>query len=149
MNHPRHQRYSRDLYLEDVDRPSWDPFAAIFSIHTWNGTSRKYLSDIQEVCWYRWKKSRAGEISCLGPFSNNCVDNNCIGAWQYITSPWDVAVISDNSVQFSRSVMSDSVTPQTAACQASLSITNSWRLLKLMSIESMMPSSHLILCDNN
>ena len=44
MNHPRHQRYSRDLYLEDVDRPSWDPFAAIFSIHTWNGTSRKYLS---------------------------------------------------------------------------------------------------------
>ena len=34
----------------------------------------------------------------------------------------------------------------TAACQASLSITNSWSLLKLMSIESMMPSNHLILC---
>ena len=33
-----------------------------------------------------------------------------------------------------------------AACQASLSITNSWSLLKLMSIESVMPSSHLILC---
>ena len=32
------------------------------------------------------------------------------------------------------------------ACQASLSITNSWSLLKLMSIESVMPSSHLILC---
>ena len=34
----------------------------------------------------------------------------------------------------------------TAACQASLSITNSWSLPKLMSIESVMPSSHLILC---
>ena len=32
------------------------------------------------------------------------------------------------------------------ACQASLSITNSWSLLKLMSIESVMPSNHLILC---
>ena len=38
------------------------------------------------------------------------------------------------------------VTPWTAALQASLSITNSWNLLKLMSIESVMPSSHLILC---
>ena len=37
-------------------------------------------------------------------------------------------------------------TPWTAACQASLSITNSQSLLKLMSIESVMPSSHLILC---
>ena len=37
-------------------------------------------------------------------------------------------------------------TPQTAACQASLSITNSRSLLKLMSIESVMPSNHLILC---
>ena len=37
-------------------------------------------------------------------------------------------------------------TPWTAARQASLSITNSWSLLKLMSIESVMPSSHLILC---
>ena len=36
--------------------------------------------------------------------------------------------------------------PWTAARQASLSITNSWGLLKLMSIESMMPSNHLIVC---
>ena len=36
--------------------------------------------------------------------------------------------------------------PWTAACQASLSITNSWSLLKPMSIESVMPSNHLILC---
>ena len=38
------------------------------------------------------------------------------------------------------------VTPWTAVCQASLSITNSQSLLKLMSIESVMPSNHLILC---
>ena len=37
-------------------------------------------------------------------------------------------------------------TPWTAACQASLSITNSWSLLKLMSSKSVMPSNHLILC---
>ena len=52
----------------------------------------------------------------------------------------------DCAVQFSHSVMSDSETLWTAACQASLSITNSWSLLKLMSIESVMPSNHLILC---
>ena len=49
-------------------------------------------------------------------------------------------------VQFSRSVMSDSATPWTAARQASLSITNSWSLPKLMSIELVMPSNRLILC---
>ena len=38
------------------------------------------------------------------------------------------------------------VTPQIAARQASLSITNSWSSLRLMSIKSVMPSSHLILC---
>ena len=51
-----------------------------------------------------------------------------------------------NKNQFSRSVLSDSATPWAAARQASLSITNSQSLLKLMSIESVMPSSHLILC---
>ena len=48
--------------------------------------------------------------------------------------------------QFSHSVVSDSATPWTATCQASLSITNSWSVLKLMSIELVMPSNHLILC---
>ena len=49
-------------------------------------------------------------------------------------------------VQFSHSVMSDSVTPWTAAHQASLSIVNSRSLIKLMSIKSVMPYNHLILC---
>ena len=50
------------------------------------------------------------------------------------------------SVQFSHSVLSDSATPWTAACQVSLSITNSWSPPKHMSIKSVMPSKHLILC---
>ena len=47
---------------------------------------------------------------------------------------------------FSRSVVSDSATPWTVARQASRSFTVSRHLLKLMSIESVMPSKHLILC---
>ena len=58
-----------------------------------------------------------------------------------LTSGFGSAVTS-----FSGSVVSDSVTPWTEAQQASLSITNSWSLRKLMSIESVMPSNHLILC---
>ena len=46
----------------------------------------------------------------------------------------------------SRSVVSDSATPWTAARQASLSFTISQNLFKLMSIKSVMPSNHLILC---
>ena len=57
-----------------------------------------------------------------------------------------VKAIYDNLVQFSRSVMSDSETSWTTARQASLSITNSWSLPKFLSIESVMPSKHLILC---
>ena len=51
-----------------------------------------------------------------------------------------------DSVQLSRSVGSDSATPRITAHQASLSITISQSSLKLTSIESVMPSSHLILC---
>ena len=51
-----------------------------------------------------------------------------------------------SSVQFSRSVVSDSATPWTVARHTSLPITNSRSLLKLTSIESMTPSNHLILC---
>ena len=52
------------------------------------------------------------------------------------------------AVQFSSVAQSCSTlaTPCTAACQASLSFINSWSLLKLMSIESVMPSNHLICC---
>ena len=49
-------------------------------------------------------------------------------------------------VQFSHSVISDSATPWTAAHQSSLSITNSWSLFKLMSIELVTLPNYLVLC---
>ena len=52
----------------------------------------------------------------------------------------------DGISYFSHSVLYDSATPWSAARQASLSITNSQSLLKLISIESMIPSNYLILC---
>ena len=62
--------------------------------------------------------------------------------------PWTYHVfqILFQSVQFSHTVMSGSETPWAATRLASLSITNTWSLLKLMSITSAMPSNHLILC---
>ena len=58
---------------------------------------------------------------------------------------WNFLFAAIQSVQFSRSVVSDSVTPWITARQASLSTTISWSSLRLTSIESVMPSSHLIL----
>ena len=50
------------------------------------------------------------------------------------------------SVQFRHSVVSNTLTPWTAAHQASLSISNSQSLLKLICVDSVMPSNHFILC---
>ena len=70
-------------------------------------------------------------LSYLGPFAT--------------TRLWSLYFIQFSSVQSLRHVRLF-VTPWTAARQASLSITNSRSLLKLMSIESVMPPNHLILC---
>ena len=64
--------------------------------------------------------------------------NQYVLIWHFISNFW-VSL-------FNCSIMSNSATPWTAAHQAFLSITNSWNLLKLMSIELVMPSNHLILC---
>ena len=64
-----------------------------------------------------------------------------LNAWNLSFKVWSSPI-----TPLSSSVMSDSATPWTAACQASLFITNSRSLLKLMSINSVMPSNHLILC---
>ena len=74
----------------------------------------------------------------------------CSCFWKYIwTLKWEQeSTLLHSSVQFSsvQSLIRLFATPWTAAHQASLSITNSRSLLKLMSIESVMPFSHLILC---
>ena len=63
----------------------------------------------------------------------------CVGRVDQLTAFQFSSVQSFSCVQLF-------VTPWTAVHQASLSITNSWSLLKLMSIKSVMPSNHLILC---
>ena len=59
---------------------------------------------------------------------------------------WDKCKLRSSLLLFNHTVASDSATPRTAAGQASLSITISQSLLKLMSFEVVMPSNHLILC---
>ena len=68
----------------------------------------------------------------------------------WMPQPSPRPLLSPSSVQFSSVQLLSRVrlfaTPWITACQASLSITNSWSLPKPMPIESVMPSSHLILC---
>ena len=71
---------------------------------------------------------------------------NSVFATMVSTVEWfDQLFLQFSSVQ-SLSRVRLFATPWTAVHQASLSITNSWSLLKLMSIESVMPSNHFILC---
>ena len=74
-----------------------------------------------------WTKEGCGPRGCKESDTTEATEHGC-------------------TVPFSRSVVSDPATPWTAARQASLSISNSQSLLRLMSIESVMPSNHLILC---
>ena len=74
----------------------------------------------------------------------HCV-NDAIQLSQPLSPPSPPQSVQFSSVQ-SLSLVRLFVTPWTAAHQTSLSITSSQSLLKLMSIESVMPSNHLILC---
>ena len=72
--------------------------------------------------------------------------NTALLLWVFLVSDTYIKrEIQFSSVQ-SLSCVQIFVTPWSAALQSSLSITNSWSLLKLMSIESVMPSHHLIPC---
>ena len=75
------------------------------------------------------------------PWYHPCLGQGLLYCWQSGNS--NLLIFS--SVQ-SLSHLQNFATTWTAACQASLSITHSWTLLKLMSIESVMPSNHLIFC---
>ena len=93
--------------------------------------------------WIKSRHYRENAIVCSSFLELDWVVRDCTGQSLIRKGAlWILHMI----VQFSRSVMSDSVTPWITACQASLSITNSRSLLKLMSIKSVMPSSHVILC---
>jgi len=99
-------------------------------------------------------KSRQLCLTLCDPIDSSPLGSSVPGLLQARTLEW-VAIKMDrellltmfSSVQFRLlSCVQLFATPWTAACQASLSITNSWSSLKLTSIKSVMPSSHLILC---
>ena len=82
-----------------------------------------------------------GQRSLIG-YSSWCHKESDMTEWL------NTLLISGTTLQFIQSLSCVQLfaTPWTVTCQASLSITNSWSLLKLTSIESVMPSNHLILC---
>ena len=105
------------------------------------GSVVKNLPAMQEMLFQSLGLGRSSGERNGNPLQYSCLENPMDNeAWQAIVH--GIA----KELWFSCSTVSDSATPWTAACQASLSFTISQSLLKLMSIESVMPSKHLILC---
>ena len=104
-----------------------------------------------------WPRNQTG-VSCIaGRFFTSWTTREARAEWKgWKKKQWTrwlkiEITQSEQQIENSDSIQSLSrvwlfATPWTAACQAPLSITNSWSLLKLMSIASVMPSNHLILC---
>ena len=80
------------------------------------------------------------------PLHTFVLESLCCPVFPVLLSVYIVGHYWTASVQFSRSVVSDSATPWAVARQASLFVTNSRSSLKFMSTELVMPSHHLILC---
>ena len=99
----------------------------------------------ESVFLIRWPKYWSFSFSITFLYSKFLLASLCL-LWTIFLLPREPhLVISFSSVQ-SLSCVQLFATPWTAACQASLSVTNSWSLLKPMSTESVMPSNHLVLC---
>ena len=115
------------------------PWVRIFTISTWerlgSGTLAAVLAPWKSSPWATKHNKTIHECAVGATYEQQDTKKQKIP-----TSTSKVVVVQSLShVQLFE-------TPWTAACQASLSITNSQSLLKLMSIESVMPSNHLILC---
>ena len=80
------------------------------------------------------------------PWFIECLQGEVLSSYDHLISYMEIILIMVVVVVQSLSCVQLFATPWTAAHQASLSITNSWSLLKLMSIELVMPSNHLIIC---
>ena len=105
----------------------------------------KHLSNILLSLFYRgqWMVIEAGNWARPAPTLVNKKASFRL-AW-IMVGPGNHQSVQFSSVQ-SLSHVWLFATPWTTACQASLSITNSWSLPKFMSIESVTPSKHIILC---
>ena len=98
------------------------------------------------VCCDSWVHKESNTTERLN--WSRCSPRAQLWRWSLGSAKWKQLPcgIHWNWFQFSQSVVSNSATPWTEAHQASLSITDSQSLLKLVSIESVMPFNHLILC---
>ena len=89
-------------------------------------------------------------LPCPSPSPRACSNSCPLSQWCHPTISSSVTLSSSSALSFPASVSFPVcqlfATPRTAAHQAFLSFTISWSLFKLMSIESVMPSNHLILC---
>ena len=152
---------------------NWEPASKLILLHLHKKLPKSSVSTIIQSLgiWSkleRWKSLISGclmgwpQIKILSfwsvAFSYLCYNNepflDCIVTCDKKWILWQLAMTS-SVVRLRRSsiILVQSLnrvrlyaTPWTAACHVSLSITNSWSLRKLMSIESVMPSNHLILC---
>ena len=119
----------------------------------WQSPTRGHWAKVKVPVGHLSRGSRGESISLLFPASRECLHS--LGHGPFPPSSNLEPYFSDSSVVTSLSIVivvqllsrvQLFVTPWTAARLASLSITNSWSLLQLMSIESVVPSNHLILC---
>ena len=124
---------SQDYYPNRRRWKSKDFFSSNFGItkhhfpqHLMFSQTTKTYANSREQTYIPPLKRRDNKVRCIGCFIHSLPHFNVLLS--------------------SHSVMSDSATPWAAACQAFQLFTISWSLLKLMSIESVMPSNHLILC---
>ena len=116
--------------------------------------AKYYLSVVLNCFPLRWCRASFMCFLAFGYLWRNVCSSplsikNLFGCWGFLlfffNCCWTVEVLYVVVVQLLDHVQLF-VTPWTAASQASLSFTISWSLLKLMCIESVMPSNHLILC---
>ena len=124
--------------LEVTNGNLWAPGPRIKiseSSRDWPRLDWEWLGGSSRVVGQWWPAAGLGALSIA------------VHAWDLLKEVTIIFITSTIvSVQFSCSVMSNSVTTWIPAHQASLTITNTWSLIKPMSVESVMPSSHLILC---
>ena len=122
----------------------WDPMDCSLPSSSVHGIFHTRTLEWVAISLFRGS-SRPRDWTCI--FWVSCTDREIL----YHCITWEAYLVLVNNFYTFSSVQSLScvrlfATPWIAARQASLSITNSWSSPKLMSIESVMPSSHLILC---
>ena len=113
-------------------------YSSFISLHIWQ-IKFIHLAFLQECLSYFWP-SEISSVTQTHPTFWDCM--NCLGPY-HPKRAWSCLILE--AKQGRAWLVLGWETAWTAARQASLSITNSWSLLKLMFIESVMPSNHLIL----